>query len=127
MTSKCNSLHDLQTSLHHYGFRGEALASITEVCGTLTIVSRSHDSEETYCKVFTQGVAHPLGKSHQQRPSCGTTITVADFLHNRPVRRARIKPALDIEEIKTHMESIALINPHVSMLSSILVHTVKNC
>jgi DNA mismatch repair protein MLH3 len=114
MTSKCKSLKDLQTNLCHFGFRGEALSSITEVCGTLTIVSRCRDSDETNCKVFTQGVPHHAGKSRQQRQSCGTTITVSDFLYNRPVRRARVKAALDLEEIKTHMESIALINPHVS-------------
>ncbi|KAJ1528495.1 hypothetical protein ONE63_006902 [Megalurothrips usitatus] len=115
MTSKCHSLTDLQTNLGHFGFRGEALSSIAEVCGTLTLVSRREGSDETFCKVFTQGVPHKVGKSRQQRAASGTTITVADFLYNRPVRRARIKPALDLEEVKMHMESIALINPHVSI------------
>lgn len=115
MTSKCQSLQDLHNNLSHFGFRGEALSSISEVCGTMTIASRYRGSDETFCKVFTQGIAHRVSKSRQPRASCGTTITVADFLFNRPVRRARIKPALDFEEIKSHIESIALINPSVSI------------
>lgn len=114
MTSKCNSLQDLQSNLSHFGFRGEALASISDVCGTLTISSRHRDSEHTYCKVFTQGVPHKVGISRQPRASCGTTITISDFLYNRPVRRARVKPILDLEDIKTHLESIALMNYKVN-------------
>lgn len=114
MTSKCHSLQDLKSNLSHFGFRGEALSSISEVCGVLTVVSRHQDSEETYCKLFIQGVPHKAGKSQQQRASCGTTITVADFLYNRPVRRARAKYALEIEEIKSYIECVALINYQVS-------------
>ncbi|KAE8746363.1 hypothetical protein FOCC_FOCC006858 [Frankliniella occidentalis] len=114
MTSKCHSMRDLQGNLKFYGFRGEAMSSIKDVCGTLTIVSRCKNTEDTYCKVFSEGVALKAGKSRHHRASWGSTITVGDFLYNRPVRRARIKPALDLEEVKSSLEAVALINPHVS-------------
>ena len=114
MTSKCHSLEDLRNHLDQFGFRGEALASLREVSGLLTLESRPKGSDITYCKVFTHGKSHKAGVSNTMRPGQGTTITVHDFLYIMPVSKQRIQSAIDLEEIKSHMECIALIHPQVS-------------
>jgi DNA mismatch repair protein MLH3 len=115
MTSKCHSLEDLHNHLNLFGFRGEALASVREVSGLLTFESRPKGSDVTYCKVFTHGKSHRAGISKTMRPGQGTTITVHDFMYNMPVRRQRIRSAIDLEEIKSHIECIALMHPQVNI------------
>lgn len=53
-TSKCHGLTDLD-HLSHFGYRGEALASIRDVCGVLEITTRTRSSSKTFCKLFQQG------------------------------------------------------------------------
>lgn len=115
MTSKCHSLEDLRNHLDQFGFRGEALASLREVSGLLTLESRPKGSDITFCKVFTHGKSHKAGVSKTVRPGHGTTITVHDFMYNMPVRRQRIRSAIDLEEIKSHIECTALMQPQVSV------------
>lgn len=114
MTSKCHSLTELEGQLDKFGFRGEAVASLREVSGLLNITSRAQSSSNTYCKVFAHGKSTSVGLTADQRPSHGTTITVQDFLYNMPVRKKRIKESVDFEEMKTQLESLALVHPHVS-------------
>nr|CAD7392346.1 unnamed protein product [Timema cristinae] len=115
MTSKCHTLQDLYSHLDFFGFRGEALASLRELSGILALESRPSGNEQTYCKVFTHGKSHRAGLANTKRPSVGTTVTVTDFMYNMPVRRKRIKEAVDLEEIKSQLECIALMHPQVSI------------
>nr|CAD7602175.1 unnamed protein product [Timema genevievae] len=115
MTSKCHTLQDLYSHLDFFGFRGEALASLRELSGILALESRPSGNEQTYCKVFTHGKSHRAGQANTKRPSVGTTVTVTDFMYNMPVRRKRIKEAVDLEEIKSQLECIALMHPQVSI------------
>uniref|UniRef100_T1JGR5 WW domain-containing protein n=1 Tax=Strigamia maritima TaxID=126957 RepID=T1JGR5_STRMM len=112
-TSKCHSLKDLD-NLEWYGYRGEALASIGDVSGVVEIVTRAKD-EKTYCKMFNGGKELPVKESVARRPSVGTTCTVHGFLHNLPVRRQNVQAALDLDDIRTRVESIALIHPRVKL------------
>lgn len=50
-TSKCNSLIDIE-NLPTYGFRGQSLANVIQVSKEVKIISRSHQSAETYEKLF---------------------------------------------------------------------------
>ncbi|XP_067003449.2 DNA mismatch repair protein Mlh3 [Anabrus simplex] len=114
MTSKCHTLDDLHNNLSYYGFRGEALSSLREVSALLVLVSRPQGSNETYCKAFVHGKDQPAAISDTKRPGYGTTVTVQDFMYNMPVRRKRICEAIDLEEIRSHIMSIALMHPQVS-------------
>ncbi|KAJ8880612.1 hypothetical protein PR048_017082 [Dryococelus australis] len=116
MTSKCHSLKDLQSRLTHFGFRGEALASLREVTGFLTIECRPTGSDETYCKTFIRGKPYQAAVSETKRQSSGTTVTAVEFMYNLPVRRKRIKEAIDLEEIKFQLECIAVIHPQVQFM-----------
>ncbi|PSN54405.1 hypothetical protein C0J52_21889 [Blattella germanica] len=121
MTSKCHSIRDLCNNLTHFGFRGEALASIREVSGMLTLESRPLGSNTTYIKGFAHGKAQKAVVSKNDRAGHGTTITVLDFMYNVPVRRQRFKSAIDLEEIKSSIESIALIHPQFVYVNKRLV------
>ncbi|KAG8194296.1 hypothetical protein JTE90_004527 [Oedothorax gibbosus] len=112
-TSKCHTLDDLQ-NLQYVGFRGEALASLSEVSSNLMIESRASDSPQTYCKIFTHGKASEPSISINSRPSKGTTVTVFDFMYNRPVRRLGISEGIDVEDTRRLLQSIALVQPHIS-------------
>ncbi|RYV00805.1 DNA mismatch repair endonuclease MutL [Shewanella sp. OPT22] len=86
-TSKVASLDDLEAILS-FGFRGEALASISSV-SRLTITSKPEGQSEAW-QAYAEGsqmavkvipAAHPIG----------TTIDVADLFFNTPARRRFLK------------------------------------
>ena len=118
-TSKCHSLSDL-TDLRYYGYRGEALASILDVSGSLEISTRPrisahpHIIAKTYRKAFRRGYKVEMSESSLQRAYCGTTVTVHDFFYNLPVRQRNISESLEIESIKKTLTAIALVNPSIS-------------
>ena len=111
MTSKCHTVDDINS---HFGYRGEAIASIVDVSGTVEICSRHRLSQNTYSKIFHNGKAMPVTASKSHRPSVGTTASVHDFFYNLPVRKRGISAALELEQVKRVMENIALINPSIS-------------
>ncbi|XP_069680721.1 uncharacterized protein [Periplaneta americana] len=131
MTSKCHSLQDFRHHLNQFGFRGEALASLRELSGLLSLESRPRGSDVTYCKVFTHGKAQRACVSATVRAGQGTTITVTDFMYNMPVRRQRIRAVIDLGEIKSHIEAIAVMQPQISFSlrndtdGSLILHTRK--
>ena len=109
-TSKCHSLSDLE-NLQYFGFRGEALASIVDVSGTVEICSRHKLSQQSHSKVFHRGRAVSISLNKNPRPSVGTTVTVHDFFYNLPVRRNGISVALELNQVRKVVECIALVNP----------------
>ncbi|CAL4159006.1 unnamed protein product [Meganyctiphanes norvegica] len=113
-TSKCHSLHDLNTNLGQYGFRGEAVASLVDVAGIVDVTTKHRSSTDTYTKLFAYGKEKSLQRSKVPRPSFGTTVTVQDFMYNMPVRRKRIKETIEIENIRIRLESFALMHPEIS-------------
>ncbi|GFV32168.1 DNA mismatch repair protein Mlh3 [Trichonephila clavipes] len=112
-TSKCHSIEDLQ-NLQYGGFRGEALSSLKDISSNLMIESRASGCAETYCKIFNHGKSRSTTISVNHRPSKGTTVTVFNFMYNRPVRRNAISEAIDVEESCKLLQSIALIHPDIS-------------
>ncbi|GLH06915.1 Uncharacterized protein GBIM_12507 [Gryllus bimaculatus] len=115
VTSKCYTLDEFYTNLMYHGYRGESLASLREMCGLLEIVTRPADSNTTYSKVFVHGEEEKVKISDLKRPTHGTTITITDFMFNMPVRRKRIKEAVELEAIRSCLECIALAHPEISL------------
>ncbi|XP_037795830.1 DNA mismatch repair protein Mlh3-like [Penaeus monodon] len=128
-TSKCHSLEDLNSNLGHYGFRGEALASLVEVAAMWTSPHDTGNSANTD-QDFAYGKEKSISVAKVPRPSIGTTITVQDFMYNMPVRRKLMKEAIDIENIRVRLESFALIKISLSLRNDIgqskVMHTNKS-
>ena len=90
-TSKLREFSDL-TSIATYGFRGEALASISHV-GHLTILTKTRGSACGYQCVYKDSLmtSGPTAMAANQ----GTTITVEDLFYNIPTRRAALRSATE--------------------------------
>lgn len=90
-TSKLREFSDL-TSIATYGFRGEALASISHVAH-LTILTKTRGSPCGYQCVYKDSVmtSGPTAMAANQ----GTTITVEDLFYNIPTRRAALRSATE--------------------------------
>ena len=86
-TSKLSTFEDL-LKISTYGFRGEALASISHVA-KVTITSMTAGSQCAYRAQFLDGLmkAEPTACAGVQ----GTTITVEEMFYNVPARRLALK------------------------------------
>jgi DNA mismatch repair protein MLH3 len=85
-TSKLQRLEQLP-SVRTLGFKGEALASLAEVC-TLEISSRCLGKFDTFEKVIRGGQAVRCGPSlGQARPRAGTTVRARGIFFNQGVRQ----------------------------------------
>jgi DNA mismatch repair protein MLH1 len=89
-TSKLKAFEDL-TSIGTYGFRGEALASISHIAH-LKVSTRTKDSSCAWEAHYSGGkLASPKpGQSAEPKPKAGrqgTQITVEDLFYNIPSRR----------------------------------------
>ncbi|MFZ3036486.1 MAG: DNA mismatch repair endonuclease MutL [Rugosibacter sp.] len=85
-TSKIASLEDLER-VGSYGFRGEALASITAVA-RVTVTSRQADSAHAWCLQRSGGEGDAVEPAAL---TAGTVIEVADLYFNTPARRKFLK------------------------------------
>jgi len=95
-TSKLKSFEDL-TSIGTYGFRGEALASISHIAH-LTVTTRTKDSTCAFRAHYDSGRLAPAkpGQSPDPKPTAGrqgTQITVEDLFYNVPTRRRAFRSA----------------------------------
>ncbi|CCX05135.1 Similar to DNA mismatch repair protein Mlh1; acc. no. P40692 [Pyronema omphalodes CBS 100304] len=89
-TSKLKVFEDLE-SISTYGFRGEALASISMIAH-LTVTTKTKDSNCAWRAVYADGKLVPPkpGQSADPKPCAGrqgTQITVEDLFYNTPSRR----------------------------------------
>lgn len=114
-SGKCHVLKDLD-QLTFYGFRGEALASLREICDVLEIVTRHRSSYQTYCKLFRNAQVLDLAESRFPRTQSGTTVTLHNIFANLPVRRKSITEVLDFERVRHRIASIALVQPKTAFL-----------
>lgn len=86
-TSKITNFEDLSTNLNTFGFRGEALASISHVA-KVQILTRTKESPCAYRANYLDG------KMINAQPSAGvqgTSITVEDLFYNMPTRKQAFK------------------------------------
>ncbi|MBW0505434.1 hypothetical protein O181_045149 [Austropuccinia psidii MF-1] len=95
-TSKIGKFDDL-ASLRTYGFRGEALASISHVAH-LTIATKTRDEGVGWKARYLDGKLKPLkpGGSPDPQPCAGndgTMITIEDMFYNIPQRRKALHTA----------------------------------
>ncbi len=110
-TSKIENANDL-FNVGTFGFRGEALASITEVSQS-TIRSRTPDSDCGFELVVNGGNHEPIAPC-----GCpvGTTIEVRQLFYNTPVRQKFLKTAqTERGHIAEAFTRVALANPNVQM------------
>ena len=110
-TSKIENANDL-FSVGTFGFRGEALASITEVSQT-TIRSRTLESDCGFELVVNGGNHAPI-----EPCGCptGTSIEVRQLFYNTPVRQKFLKTAqTERGHIAEAFTRVALANPSVQM------------
>ncbi|CDM33093.1 hypothetical protein DTO013E5_5716 [Penicillium roqueforti] len=111
-TSKIQSLDDLKNvGGSSLGFRGEALASVAEMSGLVTVTTRVESEVAGRCLKYgrngeltgTQRTSHPVG----------TTVRIAEFLKHIPVRRQTILKgaAKSLTKIKKLLQAYAIAQP----------------
>ncbi|PWY99771.1 DNA mismatch repair protein MutL [Testicularia cyperi] len=98
-TSKLRHFDDLN-AMSTFGFRGEALASISYVTASMHVVSKTHDQQCAYKAYYASGALVPPKPGQPSEPrQCagtdGTLITAEDLFYNVPQRRRALKSAAD--------------------------------
>lgn len=97
-TSKLQKFEDL-SSIATYGFRGEALASISHIAH-LTVTTKTKDSSCAWRAHYDGGklIAAKPGQTPDPKPVAGrpgTQIVVEDLFYNIPTRRRAFRSASD--------------------------------
>mgnify|MGYP002516566899 CR=1 FL=1 len=108
-TSKILSLEDIY-SLHTFGFRGEALASIAAI-SQVELRTRQHDAE-TGTETVVNGGVFQSQKPIMTEP--GSQFLVRNLFYNVPARRKFLKTdQTEMRNIITEYQRIVLVNPQV--------------
>ncbi|XAR73676.1 hypothetical protein NMG60_11007728 [Bertholletia excelsa] len=92
-TSKVDQLADIDAVAGSFGFRGEALSSISNV-SLLEVITKAHGRPNGYRKVMKGCKCLYLGID-DGRQEVGTTVIVRDLFYNQPVRRKFIQSSDD--------------------------------
>nr|WP_208606967.1 DNA mismatch repair endonuclease MutL [Shewanella morhuae] len=105
-TSKLHTLDDLEAILS-FGFRGEALASISSV-SRLTLTSRTAEQTEAW-QAYAEGIDMAVKVMPAAHP-VGSTIEVVDLFFNTPARRRFLKSdKTEFTHIDEWLKRIALV------------------
>ncbi|KAF8519443.1 DNA binding protein [Gautieria morchelliformis] len=119
-TSKLTTFSDL-SSLQTYGFRGEALASISHVAH-LSVVTKVKGDDCAWKAHYVDGVLAPPkpGFTADPRPCAGndgSSITAEDLFHSTPLRLSALKsPSEEYTRILDVMTKYSIHNPSVSFV-----------
>lgn len=97
-TSKIAAFEDL-TAIDTYGFRGEALASISHIAH-LTVTTKTADSNVAWRAHYLDGKLAPMKPGQSAEPKAaagrpGTQITVEDLFFNVPSRKRAFRSPSD--------------------------------
>ncbi|CVK99923.1 related to DNA mismatch repair protein [Fusarium mangiferae] len=97
-TSKITSFEDL-AAIATYGFRGEALASISHIAH-LSVTTKTKDSDLAWRAHYLDGKLAPTKPGQSAEPKGvagrpGTQITVEDLFYNIPTRRRAFRSPAD--------------------------------
>nr|DBA11295.1 TPA_inf: MLH1 [Sporisorium graminicola] len=98
-TSKLRDFGDLE-SMSTFGFRGEALASISYVTASMNVVSKTKHQDCAYRAYYANGSLAPAKPGQSCDPKqCagtdGTLITAEDLFYNVPQRRRALRSPAD--------------------------------
>ncbi|MCL1089046.1 DNA mismatch repair endonuclease MutL [Shewanella profunda] len=122
-TSKLHSLDDLEAILS-FGFRGEALASISSV-SRLTLTSRTQEQTEAW-QAYAEGVDMAVKVMPAAHP-VGSTIEVVDLFFNTPARRRFLKSdKTEFTHIDEWLKRIALVRGDIHFTLTHNGKTVRN-
>ncbi|KAJ8611825.1 hypothetical protein MRB53_037738 [Persea americana] len=120
-TSKISSEADLlRVGGSSLGFRGEALASVAELSGSLDMTTRVEgESTATILRINGQG---EVVSSAKAASPMGTTVRLADFLKCHPVRRrvALKNTEACLQKIKLTLQRYAFTHPCVRLSFRVL-------
>ncbi len=109
-TSKLTQISDLET-LHTFGFRGEALASIAAV-SEVTLRTRREEDEMGYEVKFAE--SQLISESPVAAPR-GCNFSVKNIFYNIPARRKFLKSdASEYRQILAEFSRVALTRPDIS-------------
>ncbi|PVG01895.1 DNA mismatch repair protein MutL [Serendipita vermifera] len=117
-TSKLTAFEDL-SALTTYGFRGEALASISHVAH-LSVVTKTRTDSCAWRACYADGVLVPPkpGLTADPKPCAGndgTLLTVEDLFYNTPTRLAALRSSSDeYKRILDVVTQYAVHNPTIS-------------
>ncbi|KAJ5675176.1 DNA mismatch repair protein C-terminal [Penicillium maclennaniae] len=120
-TSKIQTVDDLKNvGGSSFGFRGEALASVAEMSGGITISTRSASEVTGTCLKYARDGS--LSSYTRTSHPAGTTLRVTDFLKYIPVRRqTALKDATKtLTKIKKLLQAYAFARPAVRFSMKVL-------
>ncbi|MGX9460746.1 DNA mismatch repair endonuclease MutL [Shewanella sp. A14] len=109
-TSKVHTLDDLEAILS-FGFRGEALASISSV-SRLTLTSKTAEQSEAW-QAYAEGSQMDVKVTPAAHPQ-GSTIDVVDLFFNTPARRRFLKSdKTEFTHIDEWLKRIAIVRSDI--------------